>query len=86
MHAMRREGAMPLKDSAQFCGEEITAEPAVAQPGIADLTNAEITELLPRVTDEATRDALVKVLWTRAAQQARAEHPHPETPRRLGRP
>ena len=44
-----------------------------AGPEITSLTDAEITELLPYVTDEATRDALVKVLWSRAAQQARAE-------------
>jgi hypothetical protein len=67
---MRREGAMPLKDLAQLTGDALTSELAAAWPEITGLTDAEITELLPRLTDEATRDALMKVLWTRAAEQA----------------
>ena len=72
---------MPLKDPAQSTGDELTRELA-AWPQIAGLTDAEITELLPCVTDEATRDALVKVLWTRAAQQASTEHADTETTQR----
>lgn len=81
---------MPLKDPAQFTHDELAqevvindraADDAAARPEIASLTNAEITELLPSVTDEATRDALVKVMWTRAAQQATATCADSETPR-----
>jgi hypothetical protein len=46
---------------------------AASRPGISGLTAGKIEGLLPSVTDEPTRDALVRVLWARAARQARAE-------------
>jgi hypothetical protein len=77
---------MSLKDLTQFTDVEAvrdhiaellrdwTGDDAGAGSGIAGLTDAEITGLLPHVTDELSRDALVRVLWTRAAQEASAEH------------
>ena len=59
---------MPLKDLTQYTDEEISG-----------LSDAEITELLPSIGDEPARDALVKVLWARAARQAQAGHVIPET-------
>jgi hypothetical protein len=55
-----------VKDLTQLTDDELSA-----------LSDADITELLPTVTDEAARDALVKVMWTRAARQAPAENPRP---------
>ena len=47
---------------------------AASRPGISGLTAGKIEGLLPSVTDQPARDALVQVLWARAARQARAEH------------
>jgi hypothetical protein len=47
---------------------------AASRPGISGPAAGKIEGLLLSVTDEPTRDALVRVLWTRAARQARAGH------------
>jgi hypothetical protein len=44
---------MPRQDLTQFTDDALTSELAAARPEIASLTDAEITQLLPCVTDEA---------------------------------